>query len=224
MNLHDIHAPAGANKNRKRIGRGPGSGTGKQAGKGHKGQNARSGGKTKVGFEGGQMPLMRRLPKFGFNPKFRKVYAEVNIAQLAALEGDVISSDTLFTCGVAREAADGVKVLGTGEISRAITLTVEKITEGARAKIEAAGGTVVLNTRLALPVQVDIAKAAKRVPGDVVDLEAVIKAGLAPEGSERLHLVKRGVLRKAKTFIAVRFSRDARRAITAVGGKIEEIG
>lgn len=224
MKLNDIQAPAGANKDRKRIGRGPGSGQGKQAGKGHKGQKARSGGKTKVGFEGGQMPLMRRLPKFGFTPKFPKEFAEVNLNLLQSFAGDAITTEALYDAGVARETKHGIKVLGTGEITRAVNLTVEAITRTAREKIEAAGGTVTLIERLAPPVQIDIARAAKRIPGDVIDLEAAIKAGLVPEGTERIHMVKRGVLRKAKTFRAARFSRDARRAISAVGGTIEEIG
>lgn len=224
MNLSDIRAPKGANKNRKRLGRGKASGQGTQAGKGHKGQNARSGGKAKVGFEGGQMPLMRRLPKFGFTPKFPKNFAEVNLTQLMAFDGNEIDTDALVNAGIARVADDGVRILGTGEVTRAVKLTVDGITRTAREKIEAAGGTVTLTEKRAYPVQVDIAKAAKRVKGDVIDLAACKSAGLVPEGAERLHVVKRGNLKKALTFRAERFSRDARRAILAAGGKIEEIG
>ena len=143
MDLSNLKPAIGSTKNRKRLGRGPGSGTGKTAGKGHKGQNARSGGGVKPGFEGGQMPLQRRLPKRGFTSLNKKDYALVNLQDLASFEaGSVIDLEVLTKTGLIGAVKDGVKVLGTGELSNALTIKAHKFSKSAAAKIEAAGGTV----------------------------------------------------------------------------------
>jgi large subunit ribosomal protein L15 len=143
MDLSNLKPAIGSTKNRKRIGRGPGSGTGKTSGKGHKGQNARSGGGVKPGFEGGQMPLQRRLPKRGFFSMNKKVYALVNLQDLTNFEaGSVIDLEVLTKTGLVGAVKDGVKILGTGELTIALTIKAHKFSKSAVAKIEAAGGTV----------------------------------------------------------------------------------
>jgi large subunit ribosomal protein L15 len=138
MKLHDLSPAAGSTQRRKRVGRGPGSGLGKTAGRGHKGQKSRSGYRRRLGFEGGQMPLVRRVPKRGFNNIFRREYAVVNLAQLAALSGE-INPESLRAAGLVRPGLP-VKVLGNGEIEKALTVVAHKFSKSARAKIEAAGG------------------------------------------------------------------------------------
>lgn len=146
MGLHNLTPPPDANKNRKRKGRGHSAGQGKTAGKGHKGTKARAGGTVARGFEGGQMPLYRRLPKRGFgNGLFRKEYEIINLGQLEAFDaGTTIDWETLHAVGLVRKpgSVDGVKLLGNGEITRALTVRVHKISASARQKIEAAGGKV----------------------------------------------------------------------------------
>ena len=131
-------------KDRKRIGRGPGSGNGKTAGKGHKGQNARSGGGVRPGFEGGQLPLYRRLSKRGFNNyNFRTVYATVNVSDLGIFdEGTVVTVELLKEVGLVTKELDGVKVLGNGELSKKLTVKANKFSETAKEKIENVGGTI----------------------------------------------------------------------------------
>ena len=141
MDLSNLKPALGSTKNRKRIGRGPGSGTGKTAGKGHKGQNARSGGGVKPGFEGGQMPLQRRLPKRGFTPLTRKVYALVNLRDLDLFEaGAVVDTAALGQAGLVGKVGDGIKILGDGELTKALTVKAHKFSKSAQEKIEAAGG------------------------------------------------------------------------------------
>jgi large subunit ribosomal protein L15 len=141
MDLSNLKPAIGSTKNRKRIGRGAGSGTGKTAGKGHKGQNARSGGGVKAGFEGGQMPLQRRLPKRGFTPLTKKVYALVNLRQLEEFEaGAVVDLQALGKAGMVRKINDGIKILGDGELTKALTVKAHKFSKSAVEKIEAAGG------------------------------------------------------------------------------------
>jgi large subunit ribosomal protein L15 len=142
MNLSQLHPPPGQKHKPKRVGRGPGSGLGKTAGRGEKGQKSRSGYSRKRGFEGGQMPLVRRVPKRGFHNPFRKEYAIVNLDRLAKLEGDEFSPETLQKQGVVKNLHAGLKILGNGEISRAVTVTAHRFTKSAREKIEAAGGKV----------------------------------------------------------------------------------
>ena len=144
MNLDNIPTIKGATHPTKRLGRGEGSGHGKTSGKGHKGQKARSGGGIRIGFEGGQMPLYRKLPRRGFNNfNFKVSYQLVNVAQLEKLEGDVVTREILIAAGLIRENKQGVKLLGEGEITKAYTVTVDKISASAKSKIEAAGGKVI---------------------------------------------------------------------------------
>ena len=144
MKLHELSPAAGSTKERKRIGRGAGSGQGKTAGKGHKGQKARAGRGMRPGFEGGQMPLQRRIPKRGFNNIFRTEMAIVNIAALEANyeAGAVVTIDSLIEKGLVKKVLDGVKVLGYGEITKALTVQANAISESAKQKIEAAGGKI----------------------------------------------------------------------------------
>lgn len=142
MDLSNLRPAIGSTKNRKRLGRGPGSGNGKTAGKGHKGQNARSGGGMKAGFEGGQMPLQRRLPKRGFKSLNKKVYALVNLRDLqeAFEAGSVVDIEALGQSGLVNKLYDGIKVLGDGDLDKALTVKAHKFSQSAVAKIEAAGG------------------------------------------------------------------------------------
>lgn len=143
LTLGNLSPSPGSRKQPKRLGRGPGSGHGKTAGRGHKGYKSRSGSGIKPGFEGGQMPLQRRLPKRGFTNVFRKEYTLVSLSQLGAIKSDgPITVATLVEAGVVR-AGSLVKVLANGEISKAVTVAVDKVSKGAREKIEAAGGSVV---------------------------------------------------------------------------------
>ena len=143
MKLHELSPAEGSAKAAWRKGRGIGSGNGKTAGKGHKGQNARSGGGVRPGFEGGQLPLYRKLPKRGFNNKFAKVYAIVNVAQLNVFEdGAVVDVDALLAKKIVRKAGDGLKVLGNGELTRKLTVKATVFSATAKEKIEAAGGKI----------------------------------------------------------------------------------
>ena len=128
---------------RKRVGRGPGSGTGKTSGKGHKGQNARSGGGVRPGFEGGQLPLFRRLSKRGFNNyNFRTVYATVNVGDLERFEeGTTVTKESLIEVGLVKKELDGIKVLGNGELTKKLTVKANKFSSTAKTKIENVGGT-----------------------------------------------------------------------------------
>ena len=138
MKLHELSPAQGSKHSRKRVGRGPGSGLGKTAGKGHKGGQSRSGYSHRPGFEGGQMPLVRRVPKRGFTNEFRVEYAVVNVATLAAL-GEAVTPELLAERGLVHPGKK-VKVLGNGELQAAITVTAHKFSKSARTKIEAAGG------------------------------------------------------------------------------------
>ncbi len=140
MNLHTLAPAAGSRKKPKRIGRGPGSGHGKTATKGHKGLLARAGGGKRPGFEGGQMPLIRRLPKHGFTNVFRREYAIVNLKSLAALDADQITPQVLVEAGLITRSSELVKVLGDGELARAIVVQAHKFSQSAAEKIRAAGG------------------------------------------------------------------------------------
>ena len=141
MKLHELSPAAKSAKAAWRKGRGPGSGNGKTAGKGHKGQNARSGGGVRPGFEGGQLPLYRKLPKRGFNNKFGKEYAIINVSALNAFEdGSTVTIDTLIEKGILNNECDGLKVLGNGELKKAITVEAKVFSATAKEKIEAAGG------------------------------------------------------------------------------------
>ncbi len=142
MKLHELQPAVGSAKPSYRKGRGPGSGNGKTAGKGHKGQNARSGGGVRPGFEGGQIPLYRKLPKRGFNNRFAVHYAIVNVAALNAKfeDGAVVDTAALKAAGLVKKELDGVKVLGNGEITKKLTVKAAVFSATAKEKIEAAGG------------------------------------------------------------------------------------
>ena len=141
MKLFELQPGVGSNKDTKRKGRGHGSGNGKTAGRGHKGQNARSGGGVRIGFEGGQMPIYRRLPKRGFNNVFALKYAEINVSDLNKFEdGAVVDAAALKEAGIIKKALDGIKVLGNGEVTKKVTVKAAKFTEAAKEKIVAAGG------------------------------------------------------------------------------------
>lgn len=141
MKLHELSPAPGSKKVRKRIGRGAGSGTGKTAGKGHKGQNARSGGGVRPGFEGGQMPLQRRVPKRGFNNIFATRYAIVNVGDLDRFEdGSTIDVELLKNAGLIKKEYDGLKILGNGELKKKLTVIAAKFSGSAKAKIENLGG------------------------------------------------------------------------------------
>lgn len=142
MKMNSLSPAEGSKKNRKRVGRGIGSGFGKTAGRGHKGQKSRSGGYHKVGFEGGQMPLQRRLPKRGFASRTARYNAEVRLYQIQVMKADVIDLETLKTEDVIGNSIRKVKVINTGAIERAVTLQGLGVTKGAQAAIEAAGGKV----------------------------------------------------------------------------------
>ena len=141
MKLHELSPAPGSVRDVKRIGRGHGSGQGKTAGKGHKGQKARSGGGVRPGFEGGQMPLQRRVPKRGFNNIFATPYVAINVAALNKFEdGAVVNVEALQNAGIVKNAPYGVKILGNGKIEKKLTVQVAAFSESAKAKIEAAGG------------------------------------------------------------------------------------
>ena len=142
MYLNDLSPADGSKKDRKRVGRGIGSGTGKTAGRGHKGQKSRSGGFHKVGFEGGQMPLQRRLPKVGFNSRSAKYSAEVRLNELANIEADVIDIAVLAAANIVPALTKKAKVFASGELTKAVTLKGIQVTPGARKVIEAAGGKI----------------------------------------------------------------------------------
>lgn len=143
MKLHELKPAEGSTKNRKRIGRGVGSGWGKTAARGTKGHNSRSGGGVRPGFEGGQMPLHRRLPKRGFTNIFKKEMAIINVSDLARFEaGSVVDETALVQSGLVKGRRDGIKLLGNGDIGIAITVQINAISRSAKEKIEAAGGTV----------------------------------------------------------------------------------
>lgn len=141
MNLHDLSPAKGSTHVGKRKGRGPGTGNGKTAGRGHKGQKARAGGGVRVGFEGGQMPLVRRVPKRGFNNIFAKPLEAINVSALEIFnDGAVIGAEDLLTTGIINKCEYGVKILGNGTITKKLTIRASAFSESAKVKIEAAGG------------------------------------------------------------------------------------
>ena len=146
MSSFELNAPAGANRNKKVLGRGHGAGTGKTSGRGHKGQKARSGGNVRPGFEGGQMPLYRRVAARGFsNHPFKKVFVPVNLSLLEKNfnDGDIVSLETLVEKGLIKKSETMVKILGDGDLTKKLDVQVDKVSAGAASKIEKAGGKVV---------------------------------------------------------------------------------
>ena len=142
MKLHELKPAEGSRKDKTRVGRGTGSGCGKTSGRGHKGQKARSGGGVRPGFEGGQMPIYRRLPKRGFKNIWRKEYAEVNVSSLNVFDDDMtVDAVALVEMGILKNVLDGVRILGDGELTKKLTVKAQGFTKTAIQKIEAAGGT-----------------------------------------------------------------------------------
>jgi large subunit ribosomal protein L15 len=165
MSLSNLKAPKGANRKKTRVGRGQASGLGKTAGRGGKGQKARSGNMRFEGFEGGQMPLQRRLPKFGFKNVARREFEEVKVGDLQGLSG-TLDPAALKEAGLVRGNRDGVVVLGGGELSSAVTVKVHRVTAGARAAIEKAGGTVeLIPAPLTMHQKAKAERAAKKAAG-----------------------------------------------------------
>ena len=143
MRLNDLAPEKGQRKKRKRVGRGVASGTGKTAGRGNKGQNARSGGGVRPGYEGGQMPIHRRLPKRGFKNPFKKIFAIVNVQDLNRFEADSVIDEVAFIkSGLVKGDRDGIKILGNGDVKVPVTVRINKISASTRQKIEAAGGKI----------------------------------------------------------------------------------
>ncbi len=142
MRLNTLSPAAGSKPSKKRVGRGIGSGLGKTGGRGHKGLKSRSGGKVRAGFEGGQMPLQQRLPKFGFTSRKSLVKDEVTLNEIAKVDGDLVELSTLQAAGIVTKGTKAVKVIKSGEITRAITVKGVGVTKGAREAIEAAGGKI----------------------------------------------------------------------------------
>ena len=143
MELNDLRPAKGAKRSRRRVGRGPGSGRGKTAGRGHKGQKSRSGYSRRYGFEGGQMPLVRRIPKRGFNNRFRVEYQIVNLRDLERMfdDGETVSPEQLIGKGLVRTGAERVKILAAGELTKKLTVQAHRFSESAKAAIERAGGS-----------------------------------------------------------------------------------
>ena len=165
MKLHELKPAEGARKKEVRVGRGVGSGNGKTSGKGHKGQKARSGGGVRPGFEGGQMPLYRRLPKRGFKNIWAKKYAEVNVETLEKKfeSGETVNPAALVDRGVLKNVLDGVRILGNGELTKKLTVVANGCTKSAAEKIKAAGGTIELIIREAPAEEKSADKADKKV-------------------------------------------------------------
>jgi len=146
LSLNNLHPASGSTHKKKRIGRGPGSGTGKTAGKGHKGQKSRSGYSQKIGFEGGQMPLQRRLPKRGFTNIFKKKWIEISLAKIEEnfKSGDEITPEILHARGLVKKSKDDLVILGNGDVTKNFTISSHRFTKTAKEKIEKAGGTATL--------------------------------------------------------------------------------
>ena len=185
--LHDLRPAPGSHRRRKRVGRGPGSGFGKTAGRGENGQKSRSGGSIRPGFEGGQMPLQRRIPKRGFTQRKRKVYQVVNVGSLGRIEGTVVSVAVLKEAGLIRSTRGLVKILGTGDVQGAFSVEVHAVSSGARDKLESAGGSVnllVSEGPAADEVQAPKAEAVPAASAEVEEAEEVEEAGEAEEAGE----------------------------------------
>jgi large subunit ribosomal protein L15 len=189
MSLHQLKAPRGANRERKRVGRGQASGLGKTAGRGGKGQKARSGNMHFEGFEGGQMPLQRRLPKFGFVNAFRRELEEVQVGSLSKLPAGAVDLAALKQVGLVRGNRDGLVVLGKGELAAAYSVKAERVTAGARAAIEKAGGTVEILPRPQTMGEKARAEKAAREPrkprAEKAETKPAAEKAPAPEKAEK---------------------------------------
>lgn len=182
MNLDKIPTIKGATHPTKRLGRGEGSGHGKTSGKGHKGQKARSGGGIRIGFEGGQMPLYRKLPRRGFNNfNFRKHFQTVNVGELEKIESDTVNRETLLKAGLIRDNDEAIKLLGDGEISKALTVYLDCASGSAVKKIEAAGGKLVLSVPAEAEVEAEVEAEAEAEAEPEAEVEAAAESVASDE-------------------------------------------
>ncbi len=233
MYLNTLSPAKGAKHAPKRVGRGIGSGLGKTCGRGHKGQNSRSGGGVRRGFEGGQMPLYRRLPKFGFVSRKMEFVAEVRLSELASMKVDLIDLNALKAANIIDSQIKFVKIILSGEIDRAITLRslhVDKgaheatlgdlrVTKGAQAAIEAAGGKIEKIEKIMI-TEVRLSRLAK-MESDVIDLSTLKAANVVDTEAEFVKVVLPGEINRAITIHGLRISHSARTVIEAAGGTIE---
>jgi len=230
MHLNTLSPAKGAKNAPKRVGRGIGSGLGKTCGRGHKGQNSRSGGGVRRGFEGGQMPLQRRLPKFGFTSRKAKFVAEVRLSELALIDANLIDLDKLKAANIISNQIKSVKIIMSGEINRAITLRSLylakhadeeimgnlRVTKGAKTAIEAAGGKV----KKTVIAEVNLFRLAK-IESDIINLGILKAANVINTEVESVKVVLPGKINREITLHGLRVSTSARAAIEAAGGKIE---
>lgn len=225
--LSNLKPNSGSVKNRKRLGRGRGSGQGSTAGKGVKGQKQRTGGKIRPGFEGGQMPLQRRAPKRGFNNNFRKEYCLLTLEELIRLmpDGGTVNLEVLREKGYAANDATMLKVLGTNEITAKYNITADKVTEAAWKIVEEKGGSVNLVTSSNEYATITLGQISRKFPkkGDViidVTFEGMKKAGLIPEGKNKVAVIAVGNLNGKYNVSAHKISREARKVLEMKGGKV----
>ncbi len=218
MDLSNLKPAEGSkHSNMFRRGRGHGSGNGKTAGKGHKGQKARSG-SPRIGFEGGQMPLYRRLPKRGFTNRNTKEIVTVDLAALEVFDNDsVVTVETLLESGIIRNAKDGVKILGNGDLTKKLTVKVDAFSASARAKIEELGGTAIPRA------EVNICQLERYRDGTVVTVKMLEEAGLVKYPGSEVKILGNGRLSKKLTVQANIFNASAKEKIEALGGKAEVI-
>ena len=179
--LHDLRPAAGSHQRSKRKGRGPGSGKGKTAGSGENGQKSRSGGSVRPGFEGGQMPLQRRIPKRGFTPRKRKIFQIVNVGDLARVEGSTVNAQTLKDAGLIRSVQGLVKVLAMGDLSQAYSVEAHKFSGGAVAKIEAAGGSVTTVGPAVAKAEPEVTVEPETAAEPEVEVVAELEVAVEPE-------------------------------------------
>ena len=179
--LHDLRPAAGSHQSTKRKGRGPGSGRGKTAGRGENGQKSRSGGSVRPGFEGGQMPLQRRIPKRGFTPRKRKIFQIVNVGDLARVEGSTVNAQTLKDAGLIRSVQGLVKVLAMGDLSQAYSVEAHKFSGGAVAKIEAAGGSVTTVGPAVAKAEPEVTVEPETAAEPEVEVVAELEVAVEPE-------------------------------------------
>ena len=179
--LHDLRPAAGSHQSTKRKGRGPGSGRGKTAGRGENGQKSRSGGSVRPGFEGGQMPLQRRIPKRGFTPRKRNIFQIVNVGDLARVEGSTVNAQTLKDAGLIRSVQGLVKVLAMGDLSQVYSVEAHKFSGGAVAKIEAAGGSVTTVGPAVAKAEPEVTVEPETAAEPEVEVVAELEVAVEPE-------------------------------------------
>ncbi len=225
MKLHELRPVPGSVSESKRVGRGHGSGNGKTAGKGHKGQKARSGGSIRPGFEGGQMPLQRRMPKRGFNNIFAEEYYIVNTKDIDARfdGGAVVDKEELFNKRLIRDTDHKVKILGEGDVHKKLTVKADLFSKGAVEKITAAGGTA--EQLSAAPLKkIKVSTLNSRFKsGDVIDAETLAANGFSESVKNGIIVTGKGELKKNITVKAAKFTANAEKKIKQAGGKAEVV-